>query len=318
MATPPRSPRVCVSILNWNNAPATLDCIRSVQSLLADADQIVVLDNGSSDDSLDMLRTAKGIELMTASENLGFAGGHNRILRHAVDQGFDYVWLLNNDAVVRGDCLQRLVDHADAHPNCALISPVILDNLPPHACQHTLSVLNATATGVDEVHDLETARQLQATQPRRVILWGTALLVRVDAIRRLGYLDERLFAYSEDTDYSLRSLEAGFENAVVFDAVIWHEHPPHPRKPHYYYYTQRNSSLMWRKYTNLLTFLKLMRWNLRLAKSQLAMLADKPDARSAMKLGIWDGWLNRGGEYRRNRRLPAPAGYLVNLALALS
>lgn len=311
-------PRVCISILNWNNAQATLECIVSLRSSLNPNDVIVVLDNGSTDDSVTLLRTVEGIELITSEQNLGFAGGHNRVLRHALACKFDYVWLLNNDALAQGDCLQRLVQYAQEHPDCALTSPVILDKLPPHACQHTLSVLNATATGVEEIQDLYAARKKQATQANRVIVWGTALLVRVDAIDRLGYLDERLFAYSEDTDYSLRSLREGFQNAVVFDAVVWHEHPPHPRKPHYYYYTQRNSTLMWRKYTSQLKFLKLMRWNLSLARRQVAMLAKNPEAVAAMKLGIWHGWINRGGEFNREQRLGLPARWLVDLALAVS
>lgn len=313
-----RPPRVCISILNWNNAPATLDCIVSLRLSLNPTDVIVVLDNGSTDESVKTLKTVEGIELITAEQNLGFAGGHNRVLRHALACGFDYVWLLNNDALVQGDCLRRLVEHAQAHPDCALISPVILDNLPPHAYQHTLSILNATGTGVEEILDLSVAREKQAKQPQRVIVWGTALLVRVGAISRLGYLDEKLFAYSEDTDYSLRSLREGFQNAVVFDAVIWHEHPPHPRKPHYYYYTQRNSSLMWRKHTSPLKFLKLLRWNLRLAHRQMAMLAGNPEAVDAMKLGIWHGWLNRGGGFNREKRLGLPARWLVDLAMAIS
>ncbi len=312
------APRVCVSILNWNHAAATLDCIRSVASNLRAQDQIVVLDNGSADDSVPQLRQWPGITLLTSPTNLGFAGGHNRVLRHAVQQGFDYVWLLNNDATAQADCLARLVQHAQAHPHCALISPVILDSAAPHAGQHTLSILNVTGTGVVEVLDIEAARQTQAAMPQRVIVWGTALLVRVSALARLGYLDEQLFAYSEDTDYSLRSLRAGFGNAVVLDAIVRHEHPPHPRKPHYYYYTQRNSSLMWRKYTTGWTFLKLMRWNLHLAHKQLGMLVGHPEAATALKLGIWHGLLRRGGAYDRDQRLSRPARWLVNLALAVA
>lgn len=309
-----RPPRVYISILNWNNAPA---CIRSVRRSLSPTDVIVVLDNGSTDSSVETLKTVVGIELITAEQSLGVAGGHNRVLSYAVAQHFEYVWLLNNDALVQGDCLQRLIQYAQGHPDCALTSPVILDNLPPHACQHTLSVLNATGTGVEEIQDLYATREKQVIQAQRVIVWGTALLVRVSAIGRLGYLDEKLFAYSEDTDNSLRSLRERFQNAVVFDAVVRHEHPPRPRRPHYYY-TQRDSSPMWRKYTNPLKFLKLLRWNLRLAHGQLAVMAGNPEAVAAMKLGIWHGWFNRGGGFNREQRLGLPARWLVGLALAIS
>lgn len=148
-----RPPRACISILNWNNAPATLECIASVRRSLNPTDVIVVLDNGSTDESVDTLSTVEGIELITAEQNLGFAGGQNRVLPHALARNFDYVRLPNNNALVQGASVQRLV--------------------------------KSTGTDAEKIHDLFATREKQATQTHRVIDRGTAPVVGMQTGDRL-------------------------------------------------------------------------------------------------------------------------------------
>ncbi len=310
--------RVCISILNWNNARDTLLCVQSLKLIQKVQHDVVVLDNGSSDDSAALLRNHEGFQLIESKTNLGFAGGHNLVMKKALEQGYDYVWLLNNDSIVEEGCLENLIIEAEANTDCALLSPVIKNRQAPHAVQHAVSLLNLTRTGVIEITDLPTAQVEQDSHPKRVILWGTALLARTDAIKRLGLLDERLFAYSEDTDLCLRSLANGYTNRMVIDAFVLHESPCHPRKPHYYYYTQRNATLMWRKYTSSLLLLKLTRWNLQLAKKSLKALTNDPDAGHALMMGIWHGWIGRGGSYSPKIRLSRPSLWLVRTLINLS
>lgn len=310
--------RVCISILNWNNARDTLLCLQSLKPIQKVQHDIVVLDNGSTDDSAAVLREAEGFELIESRFNLGFAGGHNVIIKQALERGYDYVWLLNNDLSVQDDCLESLIVAAESNAECALFSPVIKNRQAPHDVQHAVSLLNLTRTGVIEITDLSTAQLEQDRHPKRVILWGTALLARTDAIKQLGLLDERLFAYSEDTDLCLRSLANGFTNRVVINAFVLHESPCHPRKPHYYYYTQRNATLMWRKYASSLLLLKLTRWNLQLAKKSLKGLTNDPDAGHALMMGIWDGWIGKGGSFSPKVRLSRPSLWLVRTLINLS
>ncbi|EQD39980.1 glycosyltransferase, partial [mine drainage metagenome] len=97
--------------------------------------------------------------------------------------------------------------------------------------------------------DLEKARAWQGGFPERMALWGTAMLARRQLIEKIGALDERIFAYWEDIDYSIRSARAGFRNVMVFDAMIFHAAKPTiatPRdvKPYYFYFMTRNEILM--------------------------------------------------------------------------
>lgn len=310
--------KVCISILNWNSAQDTLLCLQSLKQIQRVPHDIVVLDNGSSDDSPIVLQSQDGFELIESKINLGFAGGHNLVMKHALERDYDYVWLLNNDSIVEDACLENLIIAAESNTDWALLSPIIKNRQAPHEVQHAVSLLNRTRTGVLEFTDLSRAQQEQDRHPSRVILWGTALLVRMDAIRKVGFLDERLFAYSEDTDLCLRSIESGYVNRVVIDAGVLHESPRHPRKPHYYYYTQRNATLMWRKYTSTLLLLKLTRWNLQLARKSLSALENDPQAVSAMILGIWHGWIGRGGAYSPDAKMARPSHWLVRTLINLS
>lgn len=311
-------PRVCISILNWKNTQDTLRCIQSLQDIDPKTNFIVVLDNESTSESLQMLEGLQHVKVLASTENLGFAGGHNRVMQWARDRGFDYIWLLNNDAIVQPQCLERLLAYAQQHKECALISPSIFDCEAPHAPQHIVSILNETKTGAYEYTDLKQAAVMQAQHPEKVVLWGTALLVRTAAIDNIGYFDEGLFAYAEDTDYALRAIAHGWRNAVVMDAHIWHEHPKPPRKPHFYYYKHRNSIAIARKHAGLKNTLKLMYWNLRLARKELTMLKASPETVDALYSGIWHGWTGKTGRFRAEVSAGWLARRLVQMALRFS
>ena len=312
------SARVCVSILNWNAAADTLRCIESLRQCHDIAFDIFVLDNGSHDDSVERLCGVKDVVLIEVPQNLGFAGGHNRVMRHAEKNGYDYIWLLNNDTKVAPDCLAKLIYCAEHCHAGALFSPVIRDINQSQISQHVISLLNETRTGVFEIHDLDYARKLQVERPQEVILWGTALLIRIKAAKVIGQLDECLFAYSEDTDYSLRSINAGYLNQVVFDAVVFHHQPTGLRKPHYYYYTQRNALLMWRKYVRSFRLLRLIRWNLCLARKLLFWLEQDPPSQYALKLGIWHGLVGQCGVFEPDVKLPPGVVGLIDFLLAVA
>lgn len=313
-----KPPTVCISILNWNNAHETIQCIDSLRSIQNLSFRIIVLDNGSTDNSLQILSAVINVELMTSTVNLGFAGGHNLIIKHALGQAYDYVWLLNNDATVAPECLEKLLAWLKDHPATGMVSPVIKDKAPPHANQHVLTLLNATQTGVEEYIELDEAELLQAEQSARVILWGTGLLIRRTTFEQVGLLDEQLFAYSEDTDYSLRCIHCGLLNQVVFDAVLFHHRPSGLRKAHYYYYTSRNSFLTWKKHVGFVDLLRLTRWNLKLANDQIKDMSHELLLIKSLKLGIWHGWINRGGCFNSNERLGFIPELIVRFFLAVA
>ena len=107
-------PKVAVIILNWNGKEDTLECLASVKKLDYSNYEIVLVDNGSVDDSVDAIsKQYPDMTLLQTGENLGYAGGNNVGIRWALEQGADYILLLNNDTIVAADLLSAFINAAN-------------------------------------------------------------------------------------------------------------------------------------------------------------------------------------------------------------
>src|SRR5215212_10775437 len=103
------SARVGIIVLNWNGWSDTLKCIASLEKLDYPDYEIVIVDNGSTDESLkEIPRAYPGLTFLEMGSNLGFAAANNYAIRYVIDKGADLVWLLNNDTVVDREALQAL------------------------------------------------------------------------------------------------------------------------------------------------------------------------------------------------------------------
>src|SRR5436309_4726879 len=120
------APKVHIIILNWNGRADTLECLASVQRINFPDFETVVVDNGSTDGSEEAIRAAfPDITFIQTGENLGFAEGNNVGIRHAIECGADYVFVLNNDTTVDPNILAALVAEAEKNPNAAILGPKI-------------------------------------------------------------------------------------------------------------------------------------------------------------------------------------------------
>lgn len=238
-------PKVYICILNWNSLPDTLDCLKSVFSLDYRNFEVTVVDNHSSESPIWAIKSLyPNAKLIVNKSNLGFTGGNNIAMAYAMQNAADYIWLLNNDAVVEPDSLRRLVEYAEADEAVGLVSPLIYyfdDRSKKQFAGSRVNWKNLSILYPSAEH-IEAAFQ----EGKDICLWGTALLVKRRTAETVGYLNEDYFAYWEDTEYSLRSLCNGFRNAVCTSARIYHkldlgQLQRGGRKRHFYYYMQRNA-----------------------------------------------------------------------------
>src|SRR5262245_35539834 len=104
-------PTVSIIVLNYNGREDTLACLRSLEHLTYPNVSVVVVDNASSDGSVDAIRAAHPqMTLIETGANLGFTGGNNIGIQHALDHGADYVMLLNNDTIAAPDMLNLMIE----------------------------------------------------------------------------------------------------------------------------------------------------------------------------------------------------------------
>ena len=130
---------VATILLNWNNAADTIRCLRSLRYLRGARPEVVVVDNGSTDDSVACIRAAAAhlgfpVTILETGSNLGFGGGCNVGIRHALEQGADYLWLLNTDAIPHPDALRSLVEVMERDAQVGAVGSVIYGSLEKPQC----------------------------------------------------------------------------------------------------------------------------------------------------------------------------------------
>ncbi len=174
---------VLIVILNWNSPKETLAAVESVLRMDYTNYRVVVIDNGSTDDSVEVLSKIEDsrVELIASPENLGYTGGCNLAFATALENNNDYVWLLNNDAVTEVNTLSSLVRVAEGDVTIGLVSPMIASLQRPSVFIYAGGFFNAQVPSFETTRDREQASSWATDHPNNIVLLGTALLVRVDS-----------------------------------------------------------------------------------------------------------------------------------------
>ncbi|MGI6375534.1 MAG: glycosyltransferase family 2 protein [Anaerolineae bacterium] len=209
------APLVVAVVLNWNLPGDTVRCVRSLLDSQRVRLQVVVVDNGSSDDSLQRFaRELPGASVLASAHNRFYAGGNNLGIAAALDMGADWVLVLNNDTVAAPDMVAQLLAAGEAQ-QAALVAPAVyrLD---------TPDVLWDGGQQWPRRRPLPARASVQLSPYRVDLVTGCAMLVRADAARALGGFDERYVMYYEDADLCLRLRQMGGRTVVAPDARLWH------------------------------------------------------------------------------------------------
>jgi GT2 family glycosyltransferase len=305
-------PLVGIVILNWNDSDKTETCINSIKNIEYKNYFIVVLDNGSTKSGFSKIENKfPEITIMHSGKNLGFAGGMNILMRRAFDLGAQFVWMLNSDAVSKPETLSRLIDAALLTPHVGLASPLIGDSARPGFFQVAGGIIADDGCSFLATRSPEQGEQWQESFPDRIGVVGTAALYSREAFSQVGGFDEKLFAYNEDIDLSIRCCRAGFRNAYAFDINVVHETKTKDAggqvAPHVSYYMSRNKIFLQQKYNGDVACIKACLWELSIRLNEIKkfdLYRNSPVVAQAMLAGIWDGFRLHGGEYSQQRSMP--------------
>lgn len=167
------------------------------------------------------------VVLVDVGENRGFAGGNNVGLRFLLaNRPGGYVWLLNNDMVVAPDALDHMIQLASSDPHLGAIGATLLEYGSPNLIQEAGGWRFVPWQGLPRAHSAtgKVRGSDEGIRPDHLdyITMG-CLLAPLDAVRRVGLIDERFFMYGEDIDYSLRLKRAGYRIAFAPAAEVWHK-----------------------------------------------------------------------------------------------
>ncbi len=206
---------VSIVLLNWNRWPDTNACIDSLKRLNYGNFDIIVVDNDSSDDSLQRIAEVHpDICLLRSKSNGGFACGCNIGIHHALDAGSDYVWLLNNDTTVEPGTLTAMVNLAESDNRLGAVGSILFHMDKPEKIQ---------AWGGGTIN-LWTGRSKHRWRAGKVdYLTGASMLLRKKVLESVGLLDEQFFMYWEDSDLCFRIRAAGWHLGVATDSHLYHK-----------------------------------------------------------------------------------------------
>lgn len=217
------SKKTAIILVNWNSFQLTADCIVSLGTMPYTDYSIIVVDNGSADRSGLLLKEKfNHIILIESPKNLGFTGGNNLGMQYAVEQGYTYVLLLNNDTFVETGFLEVLVNYMDLHPEAGIVQPLIYFNHNRSLVWNGGSYYN-TWLGYAYTTNFNKPL-LPESNVIKEVDWvtGCAFFTRTSLLKETGFLAENLFIYYEDVDLSFRIKKAGYKLMYHPESVIYH------------------------------------------------------------------------------------------------
>ena len=296
---------VVVVVLSWNGREDTLGCLRSLDQVSYSRLDVVVVDNASSDGSQEAIAAAHpDAALVRLESNRGFAGGMNAGIEAALARGADQVMLLNNDTVVEPGFLEPLVQalEEDDLAAAACSQMVYLDR--PETIWYAGADFrpgrghHGTAWGYGQPRLDETIPPYRTDRA-----CGGAMLIRADMLAEVGVFDESLFAYAEDTDWSLRAATKGHHVLVVPASVVRHavsKSSGGASSPDSVYYSLRNGLVVaerWAPRGSVGTWARRME----AVAAHLAQVL-RSNRREAGARAVLAGWR----DFRRGRSGPRP------------
>jgi GT2 family glycosyltransferase len=322
------APRVTISIINWNSADETLQCLEAVEQLSYRPLRLIVIDNGSEDDSVERLQqwAAAGggvgatrsepvpptkqahptaghcrvlvypnVTLLLADDNYGFCGGNNLSLTYALSAEAppDYVFLHNNDARPQPDMITRCVEAGRA-AHAGIIGAVVKD-------PETNAVQFAGARFPRELFFGGRLSDPEGRPPYYLVdrVEGAGIMIRRDVLEArladLGhYLDEKLFIYCDEMELGAWAGRRGYKTVMARDAVMHHAVSVSfggKQRPGPTYYFTRNKMYVARLWADPLTRAAFTVWYApaMLLRSAQRLLQRRPDLAEATFVGMLHG-----------------------------
>jgi GT2 family glycosyltransferase len=217
------APLVDIVLINWNAETVTAECLQSIRNLTYPNHRVILVDNGSSD------RSGQGLskrfpeaKLIQMERNVGFTGGNNAGMRQALADGADYILLLNNDTTVAPDLLNQMVTAAESDMNVAVVSPKIMFFDMPDRIWYAAGSFSWWL-GMPSFYYKRKEQALPDRLEEITFATGCAMLLRAEALNKVGLFDERFFIYGEDADLTTRMLKAGYRAVFTPHAKVWHK-----------------------------------------------------------------------------------------------
>lgn len=218
---------VSVLILNWNGKEDLGECLLSLIEGCGREDvEFVVVDNASTDNSVEFVKDSfsydKRVKILCLDKNYGWSGGNNRGIRKCMEEGSEYVFLLNNDTKVERGCIEKLLEFSKEYPDVGAVAPKILLYDQPFLLNSIGLECSIIGSAWDRgIGRVDTPRWNKIEEVIGVC--GAGMWLRSEALKLAGLLPEEFEIYLDDLDLCLRIWASGYKVLTCPDAVIYHK-----------------------------------------------------------------------------------------------
>ncbi len=213
-----------IVLVNWNGRDVTLACLDSLAKLTYPQFKVVVVDNASTDGSVQAIRDRHPtVVVLEQRRNLRFAGGSNAGIRYALEHGAEMICLLNNDTTVDREFLTSLVARLQSDATIGAVAPKIYYFDEPQRIWFAGGEISMWTGTMRHVGIRELDRGQYETSREIDYATGCCILTRKEVIERVGMLDESYHMYTEDADWSMRIRRAGYRIMYEPRAKVWHK-----------------------------------------------------------------------------------------------
>lgn len=211
--------KVFVIILNYGQFKTTQDCVKSIFDQEKDFAKIIVVNNDKEKISVNDFAENRQLEVINNKRNVGFAAGVNIGIKHALSEGADAVFLLNNDAKIKKALLPILIKDLQDHGEVGIVGPAIEFRKDRKTLYDLGGYINPFV-GRTSHRNVEKINTHQLVYPQYIS--GCCMLIRREVFEKIGYFDDRFFLYYEDVDFCLRTAKKKWKIALDPTAVLFH------------------------------------------------------------------------------------------------
>ncbi len=241
-------PSILIIILNWNGKKDTLECLESLKKVIYPNFTTIIVDNGSQDDSVSIFKALfPQIPIFETKQNLGFAGGNNVGISWGLNEGYEWILLLNNDTTVAPDFLDAFMETARSKKEAKILGAKIYLYHDPSRIDHLGGMWNEKKAEFESLHTntIDDHASFETMQHADYVC-GAALLMHRSVPEKIGLLEENFFLFWEETDFCCRANQNKLEVWTAPKAKIWHKVSSSftGGKPQMHYFWWR-SRLLW-------------------------------------------------------------------------
>jgi GT2 family glycosyltransferase len=250
-------PKVAIIIVTYNARQYLDDCLLSLKKINYPLDdfKVVIVDNNSQDDTVSHIQNNfSEFHLISLDKNLGFAGGNNVGFEFASKNNYDYVFALNQDTAVDPNFLIKAVELAQSNNQIGAVQSKLLLHGQPDKVNSTgnhIHYLGFAYAGGHQTPD-QKINISKIAYPS-----GAAVLYRMSALAEVGFFDEELFLYHEDTDLGWRLWLAGWQCILSPESIVYHKYE-FSRSISKYYFMERNRYIVMLQNYHLATLIIIL------------------------------------------------------------